>query len=76
MIQPGVGIVKMFPLGRLHTARRVLTVLLLQAGQAEAAGEEADDEDPHDEMTVVPTSAWLAGWVVLEHVLTLLTRHH
>ena len=59
----------MFPLGRLHTAGRVLAVLLLQAGQAEAAGEEeADDEDPHDEMTVVP--GWLAGWVVLEHVLT------
>ena len=52
----------MFPFGRLHTASRVLAVLLLQAGQAEAAGEEeADDEDPHDEMTVVP--GWVAGWL-------------
>ena len=49
MIQPGVGIVCMFSLGRLHTASRVLAVLLLQVGQAEAAGEEADDEDPHDD---------------------------
>ena len=58
MIQPGVGIVCMFGLGRLHTASRVLAVLLLQVGQAEAAGEEADDEDPHDDHHRL-TPVWL-----------------
>ena len=49
MIQPGVGIVEMFGLGSLHTPARVLGVLLLQAGEAEAAAEDGDDEDPHDD---------------------------
>ena len=48
MIQSGVGIVEMFGLGSLHTPARVLGVLLLQTGEAEAAAEAADyDENPH-----------------------------
>ena len=59
----------MFGPGRLHTPARVLAVLLLQAGQTEAGGEEDDDEDPHDEMTVV------VPCLELEHVLGLLSPH-
>ena len=48
MIQSGVGIIEMFGLGSLHTPARVLRVLLLQTGEAEAAAEAADyDENPH-----------------------------
>ena len=72
MIQTGVGIVEMFGLGSLYTPASVLAVLLLQAGQTEASGDdEADDDDPHGELlSVLPWNCVSGDWLVLDHVLT------
>jgi len=47
MIQTGAGIVEMFSFSSLDTPRRVLGVLLLQGGEADREGQEADDEYLH-----------------------------
>ena len=52
MVQTSIRIVEMFGLGSLNTSRGVLSVLLLQGGQAEVPGEDGEDSDLHGALCV------------------------